>query len=163
MALRSSPPPAFVDQDVPSSPPLPAARLGLRKRHFADCESLSSDPIFSEDASESDEYNNGRRKRLYKGPWWRHGDLAARVNRPAKQPKPVDSGVWMGSDLSDDSIAQSRQCMRESTLPSPKGSSPPLGDEPAFETMPSIPSAERLAARIVFEAVEQGHEDIDLS
>lgn len=75
MSIPSSPPPlpADVFNDPPSSPPLPPASFSTRKRHADYDSSLSSDPIFSEDASEESELGGGLKKKRYtKGPWFKH-------------------------------------------------------------------------------------------
>lgn len=111
MAIPSSPPPDFLEP--PSSPPLPPVLQVpySRKRHLSDYESLSSDPIFSEDASESDEHTGLKRKRHYRGPWWAHGGPAARLRRMERDGRNADSGVWMGSDATEESVEESRRIM----------------------------------------------------
>lgn len=161
MALPSSPP-AF-PQDIPSSPPLPAVQSGTLKRHLSDYESLSSDPIFSEDASESDEVTGVKRKKLYKGPWWRRpGSVAAETRRTTMRNKPVDSGVWMGSEGSDASIDHSERCMGDLALT--RDQSPQLPTAPRdYSTTASLPSAVGLAARIVNYCVDTSSQSVDLS
>jgi ribosomal protein S27AE len=119
MALPSSPP-RLSSEEPPSSPLLPTlndidisfpANAG-RKRLHSDYGSLSSDPLFSEDASElefNDEGEQPKRKRLFKGPWWdvgRRPRQSLRKNMMKKEGfRNVDSGVWMGSDgSSEDSV-----------------------------------------------------------
>jgi hypothetical protein len=116
MALPSSPP-RFSSEEPPSSPLLPTlgdvpftANAG-RKRLHSDYGSLSSDPLFSEDSSELDFQDEGeqpKRKRLVKGPWWdvgRRPRQSLRRNMMKKERfRNVDSGVWMGSDGSDESL-----------------------------------------------------------
>lgn len=79
MSIPSSPPPLPEElfNDPPSSPPLPPASYPSRKRHADYESSLSSDPIFSEDASEDSDLNGGFKKKKYtKAPWFKHASPA---------------------------------------------------------------------------------------
>jgi hypothetical protein len=167
MALPSSPP-RFSSEEPPSSPLLPTlndvhftANAG-RKRLHSDYGSLSSDPLFSEDASEldfKDEEEQPKRKRLFKGPWWdvgRRPRQSLRKNMMKKERfRNVDSGVWMGSDGSDDSLPMDPPRMKL-----------------AFRDESSRPQQQRLgsgndpvafADRVVQGCLETGRETIDLS
>lgn len=176
MALPSSPP-ALPDLDLdeepelpwPSSPPpLPAASslylpiaLPNRKRPLPDDEiNLSSDPLFSEDPSEAEdqtEYDRPKRKRMVKGPWWMHGRRSSQtpVSHARDDFRNADSGVWLGSDESIDSLLSTardlnvtdRMILRDSTAAQPL----------------SLPQGERVARQIVGDCVETGHEKVDLS
>ena len=166
MALPSSPP--LLCEDPPSSPPqLPTlgdvSFIGAasRKRLHSDYGSLSSDPLFSEDVSELDfngDDDQPKPKKLFKGPWW---DVARRPRQSLRKSmmkkesfRNVDSGVWMGSDGSDDSL-----------LSDGIKAKPVVRDEhkrerqqPAWQNDP-----EAFAARIVLGCLEHGKETVDLS
>src|SRR5205809_3158139 len=101
-------------ESTSSEPTLPPLRRSVmsfaprsRKRHLEIDPADSSDPpMFSSDdilCSSTEDYQNGRRKRQYKGTWWGEEargsadeDLVARPKREFK--RDLDSGVWMGSD-----------------------------------------------------------------
>ena len=163
MAIPSSPPP--MPQDIPSSPPLPPLPSVNLKRPLADYDSLSSDPIFSEDASESDEYTGRKHKRLFKGPWWRHSPAGYETRTQRKRSKAAlfaDSGVWLGSEASDDSIAQSEDSL-PNFEPSWSQRQVPRYRPDAVKPARSAPTADQLAQRIVLECVDNGREMVDLS
>jgi ribosomal protein S27AE len=167
MALPSSPP-RFSSEEPPSSPLLPTlgdvpftANAG-RKRLHSDYGSLSSDPLFSEDSSELDFQDEGeqpKRKRLVKGPWWdvgRRPRQSLRRNMMKKERfRNVDSGVWMGSDGSDESLPMEPPRMKlafrdeSSRLQKQR---PETGNDPAA-----------FADRVVQGCLENGRETIDLS
>lgn len=166
MALPSSPP-RFISEEPPSSPLLPslsdipyADNVG-RKRLHSDYGSLSSDPLFSEDASEldfKDDDEQPKRKRTFKGPWWDVGRKPRQSLRRTMMKKEsfrhVDSGVWMGSDGSDDSLPTDRPraklAFREDNARQPKRTQE--SNDP-----------ESFADRAVQSALENGREVIDLS
>ena len=167
MALPSSPP-RFSSEEPPSSPLLPTlndvhftANAG-RKRLHSDYGSLSSDPLFSEDASEldfKDEEEQPKRKRLFKGPWWdvgRRPRQSLRRNMMKKERfRNVDSGVWMGSDGSDESLPamdppRMKLAFRDES--SRTQERPGLGNDPVA-----------FADRVVQGCLENGRETIDLS
>lgn len=71
---------------------------------------LSSDPIFSSDEDPSaDNYVQGRRKKQFRGPWYRQEpeEDSEKENTRISHKKTrtltrqLDSGVWMGSDGTD--------------------------------------------------------------
>lgn len=166
MALPSSPP-RFISEELPSSPLLPSindisctSNAG-RKRLHSDYGSLSSDPLFSEDASEldfKDEEEQPRRKRTFKGPWWDVGRKPRQSLRRTMMKKEsfrnVDSGVWMGSDGSDDSlptdIPRARLAFREDNARQQQRTQ--WSNDP-----------ESYADRAVQSCLEHGKEVIDLS
>jgi hypothetical protein len=170
MALPSSPP-RLSSEEPPSSPLLPTlndisftANAG-RKRLHSDYGSLSSDPLFSEDASEldfNDEGEQPKRKRLFKGPWWdvgRRPRQSLRKNMMKKEGfRNVDSGVWMGSDgSSEDSLpaetARTKLAFRDQSvrqLPSQQRTE--WGNDPVG-----------FADSVVQGCLEHGKESIDLS
>lgn len=167
MALPSSPP--LLCEDPPSSPPLLPTISSIaftanagRKRPHSDYGSLSSDPLFSEDASEYDfreDDEQPRRKRMVKGPWWSVGRREGQSLRKSMVKKEgfrnADSGVWMGSDDSMDSFVSEKSRIEL-----------PVRDEAGKQRRP-IGSAgedpETFAAKVVQRCVENGREIIDLS
>jgi len=168
MALPSSPP-RFSSEEPPSSPLLPTlgdvpftANAGGRKRLHSDYGSLSSDPLFSEDSSELDFQDEGdqpKRKRLVKGPWWdvgRRPRQSLRRNMMKKERfRNVDSGVWMGSDGSDESLPVDPPRMKLAFRDEHSRSQqkrPETGNDPAA-----------FADRVIQGCLENGREMIDLS
>lgn len=94
MYMPSSPPslPEEIYHEPPSSPPLPPATFPSRKRHADYESSLSSDPIFSEDASEESDLNGVFKKKKYtKGPWYNHAPSHLRPSSVASSPLNKDS------------------------------------------------------------------------
>lgn len=161
MSFPSSPPslPEEVFNDPPSSPPLPPAQFPTRKRH-ADCESsLSSDPIFSEDASEESDFNGVKRKRQYKGPWFHLPSVRAEMVASGSGTRNSDSGVWMGSDASDSSVGSGRmqalsfQDFLVKRAPTRTRASP----------QKKKPTAEQLALGVVDRALDASQQTVDLS
>lgn len=166
MTLPSSPP-RLASEEPPSSPLLPslndisfADNVG-RKRLHSDYGSLSSDPLFSEDASEldfKDEEEQPKRKRVFKGPWWDVGrkprQSLRRTMMKRESFRNVDSGVWMGSDGSDDSLPTDRPraklAFREDNARQQQ--------RPQWNNDP-----ESFANRVVQDCLEHGREAIDLS
>ncbi|KAK5114068.1 hypothetical protein LTR85_010374 [Meristemomyces frigidus] len=176
MALPSSPP-LLPEQDLPTLPAfLPIASAsdsdaGLRalnrKRQLSDYGSLSSDPLFSDttsDGGDASQYEEQpRRKRLVRGPWWNvgkgRGQQSLRRSMAKKEGlRNADSGVWMGSDESEesiDSIMGSQQRMQELAMQDVA--------EEAASSDETVVSAETLAARVVQTCVDAGKEAVDLS
>jgi hypothetical protein len=166
MALPSSPP--LLCEDPPSSPPqLPTLSdisfqcVAGRKRLHSDYGSLSSDPLFSEDVSELDfngDDDQPKPKRLFKGPWWDVGQKPRQSLRKSMMKKEsfrnVDSGVWMGSDSSDDSIFGERS---RTKLPV-RDEHKQQRQQPSWQDDP-----EDFAARKVMDCLENGKEVVDLS
>lgn len=140
-------------------------QLDTRKRQFPDYDSQSSDPIFSEDASESDSYTGPRRKRLFKGPWWLNSaSKSQHTVKAGKSGKTVDSGVWIASESSIDVPSQADHFLHDAY--SAPGSSPPC-EEPDYTTVPHrepprLSQAMDLAARIVERCIDLGDENVDL-
>ena len=181
MALPSSPP-LLPEVDPPTSPltlpeeaelpiglsELPIARPS-RKRALSDYASLSSDPIFSEGTSDGDEEvveGQPRRKRLVRGPWWnlRRASGPSFRRRMAKRERlrNADSGVWLGSDMSDDtidSLHSSQQRMAD--LDVEDYGTPSAAPRPHAPRR--LPTANELAAKAIYHALDTGHESVDLS
>lgn len=139
----------------------------------------SSDPAMfsSDDDPNVENYAQGRhRKKRYVGSWFQQqpasGDSAFseesssgryQLPRPPKGGAPrrtferqFDSGVWMGSDASTD-------LELEDSLPPPPPSRLPQLDLNRGRQVMTISRAEELARDKIFDAVENGTEDIDLS
>ena len=126
MTLPSSPPllPQSSFMELPSSPPLlPTTSSSsnlqwiptTRKRQLSEYDSnVSSDPLFSDDTSgneDASEYQRPKRKRMVKGPWYslasrsaRRGDENMITPKQKDYSRNMDSGIWMGSDASEESI-----------------------------------------------------------
>ncbi|PSK55133.1 hypothetical protein B9Z65_2522 [Elsinoe australis] len=163
MALPSSPP--LLAQDIPSSPPLPPVSFHSRKRHFAEDDNLSSDPVFSEDASEADDQPGFRKKRIYKGPWWAHSRSGQIPRKPSKF---ADSGVWLASESSDDGFLPSLSRQASASVAALIMDSPDSGEQfhnANKDTRPdrTLPAPETLAARIVLDCVDNSRPMVDLS
>ncbi|KAI4848969.1 hypothetical protein E4T44_03629 [Aureobasidium sp. EXF-8845] len=173
MFIPSSPPvlPDEVFNEPPSSPPLPPSAFPSRKRHAAwdHDSSMSSDPIFSEDASEESEVTGYKRKRFVRGPWYQHANSPAMARVRGETRKP-DSGVWLGSDSSTDSIGGSNRRMQSLTFGEYMQKGAPLTQrqtptKPKDSKTPTKPkdSIQEHAASIVFNSVDACKDSIDLS
>ena len=136
---------------LPNHPPKKRARL------TESSPPLSSDPIFSSDDDPSaDNYVQGRRKKQYRGPWYKQEaeDESEIDNTYTSQKKSrtlkrqLDSGIWMGSDGTDADF--------EETLP------PPPNQHIAFR--PSQKAFEiPWEDGVIAECLEVGSDNIDLS
>ncbi|KAK5173331.1 uncharacterized protein LTR77_002012 [Saxophila tyrrhenica] len=178
MTLPSSPPyiPSF---DVPSSPlpeieeagelPVRASDIvpgETRKRPFSDYES-SSEPWFSDDISDAEvgdslRQDEHRRKRLVKGPWWKVGGRGGSLRRKAMAKREHvwnDSGVWLGSDSSEEQAGPAGVNQRplvELEESDYLRSSPPPAPL-------SLTPGEEHAAAIINGCVDRGQEMVELS
>ncbi|KAF9640668.1 hypothetical protein BFW01_g12474 [Lasiodiplodia theobromae] len=187
MSRDSSPP--LPDLEPPSSPPLlPTTSASRKKRarsqslhehHHANDSSnhTSSDPfVFSSDdaADDVENYNSpARKKRQYTGTWFAHGHTPkSDRTSPAKAEfsRNQDSGVWLPSDSSDDSLIE--KLAAASTGPPlfgqvPRLSAPSEPDELPVARPVHVPeprSTEHAVAHAkVHECVEEGNERVDLS
>nr|POE51651.1 leucine-rich repeat-containing protein 40 [Quercus suber] len=164
MALPSSPP--LLPEVLPSSPPallsvdLPSAFPKSLKRQISGYASQqSSDPVFSDTPSDAeqqfDEQGDPKRKKIVKGPWWnvRRGSECG-VRRSLSRRKKIrnfDSGVWMGSDSSEESNA--------SIVPNQQRTQ--MGDAPVGEN--AIPVTEAIAADFIQRCLDEGKEAVDLT
>lgn len=185
MALPSSPPliPTPLDMemqvemqvdDIPSSPPLPALAVPpSRKRQLSEFENLSSDPLFSEGTTDSEDAagcDRPRRKRMVRGPWWSMGkrpqrDGPARLDNDSRN---ADSGIWMGSDASDSSNILSSQRKLEDLRVTSTSSATAKSEvfAPKAKMVASVERAqhlEQIAGKIINDCVEDGREAVDLS
>jgi hypothetical protein len=134
---------------------------------------VSSDPpIFSSDDDPSvDNYTQARRKRTYRGPWYRQQpasdsgssiqDSQERDVRKTKRTfeRQFDSGVWLGSDDTDADAtieALDAVCVGTTNLP--------VRQARAVQTTQNlIDTPEGLAQRQIELCLETGNETIDLS
>ncbi|KAL0258328.1 hypothetical protein SLS55_007504 [Diplodia seriata] len=191
MSRDSSPPLPGLEPEPPSSPPLPtttstsckkrARAQSLHEHHDTNdlCYHASSDPfVFSSDDAPEDveNYNSpARKKRQYAGPWFAHGHKPkSERTTPAKADfsRNQDSGVWLPSDSSDDSLIE--KLAAASTGPPLFGQVPrPCAPgEPEENPLPvarrvhvpeSRPTEHAVAHAKVHECVEEGNERVDLS
>jgi hypothetical protein len=135
-----------------------------RKRVRLSSPPISSDPaIFSSDDDPSaDNYTQERRKKKFRGPWYRQrpaSDTESQDSHDQDQHKKTkrkferqfDSGVFMGSDGTD---------MDE---PSEFGSVVQLRQSRVTQTAKVLPTPEELARGQIQRCLEDGDESIDLS
>lgn len=180
MALPSSPPILPQPDNVPSSPPAEPGEYGdylptrpsfapivgsSRKRQFSDYGSASSDAWFSEGTSDAEEREGveerPRRKRMVRGPWWRVNKSLRHKMAKRERLRNADSGVWLGSDMSEDSTdstVSSRQQLARMDMADRSG-------QPASSatSMHALSPAEALAAKEISRCLDAGQERIDLS
>lgn len=100
--------------EPPSSPPPFLAPPVLRRKRTRGPDTSSTPssdgPIFSSDPPDPsvDEYFQPRRKRQYRGTWWGETTREDAPTEPAPQrtkntfSRNMDSGIWMGSDVTDE-------------------------------------------------------------
>jgi hypothetical protein len=139
-----------------------------RKRVRLSSPPISSDPaIFSSDDDPSaDNYTQERRKKKFRGPWYRQrpasdaGSQDSHGQDPHKKSKrrlerQFDSGVFMGSDGTD---------MDESMEEFESGPTAlPLRQSRATQISKSVQTPEELACGQIQRCLEDGNETIDLS
>ncbi|CZT17902.1 uncharacterized protein RCC_03739 [Ramularia collo-cygni] len=170
MTLPSSPPilPTAMEIDPPSSPPLPALAVPpSRKRQFEF--DLSSDPVFSEGTTDSEDgCDRPRRKRMVRGPWWSMGKRPQRDGSVLNEnSRNVDSGVWMGSDESDVSsaslLSNQRRLQALRVTPTPRVVAKVGAIKATTTSMSRARQVEQVADNIINNCVEEGNESVDLS
>lgn len=157
--------------DPPSSPPLPALAVPLsRKRQLSEFENLSSDPLFSEGTTDSEDgagYDRPRRKRMVRGPWWSMGKRPQRDAPTLQDTRKFDSGIWMGSDGSDSSsllFSQRKlQALRMTASSSSATNMAAQSDAVKVASGGRPRTVEQVAGQIVNDCVEDGKEAVDLS
>ncbi|KAK3715229.1 hypothetical protein LTR37_007196 [Vermiconidia calcicola] len=166
-------PPTSPTSELPFRPDDVLVAAGSRKRAFSDCGSVSSDPLFSEGTSETgwgeEEEECGerrRRKKLVKGPYFTARRTSTRSLRQAmarrEHIRNADSGVWLGSDVSDDSIDSATPSQQRVTslhlhdLPS-------RARQSTAPTQPTCSPAEAHARSTITECLDTGRETIDLT
>lgn len=139
-----------------------------KRRRIEDHESNSSDPpMFSSDGpqhsvgAENYALDLKRRKIKYKGTWWGEKPAGAQhQNGKRKFTRNLDSGVWMGSESTDDSLED--ELLRDLDGPASKPALP-KAFEPRVVYANSVSPAQLEAERIVQGCLEEGKETIDLS
>jgi hypothetical protein len=149
--------------EPPSSPPLPAQpsrRKRTRLTFNHDQYTTSDPPLFSSDPPDPsvDHYFQPRRKRQYRGTWWGPDPDAVHNSDSEHKSKAdfarnLDSGVWMGSDNTDESLGSddvapesSQNCFERTTRPVPVARNSP----------------EEVARRIVQQSLDHEQEVVDL-
>jgi hypothetical protein len=158
-------------EDEPILPALPAhlansSSTGNRRRKRARLSPpISSDPpIFSSDDDPSaDNYTQGRRKQIYRGPWYKQ-ELASEHDRESHDgeshkkrtfERQFDSGVFLGSDGTD--IDETSDGFEVVNLDLP------LRPSRTTQMIPQMSSQELLVREQIDACLELGNETIDLS
>jgi len=146
----------------------PKKRVRTRRSSAASASAFnSSDPaVFSSDDDPAlDNYIEGRKKRKYVGSWFRQepvlsSDSAFEDSQPRPLPKSrrtfkrqLDSGVWMGSDSTDDGFEELQVSVQPKL--------PELA-QPAPPPQPVISAAERHARAMIQRCLDDGDETVDL-
>ncbi|KXT07879.1 hypothetical protein AC579_5158 [Pseudocercospora musae] len=165
MALPPTSSPPLFPAEPPSSPPLfpgsDRATSHARKRLLSEYDN-SSDPLFSDDTSGAEDvttYQRCKRKRMVKGPWYSLRHRSGLREGTAKRDSfgNVDSGIWMGSDGSEESVGA---ILVEGSKMRRLNMSDRMQDA-AIER--ASQTAESLARSIIDHCVEDGKEAVDLS
>jgi len=135
-----------------------------RKRVRLSSPPISSDPaIFSSDDDPSAEnYTQERRKKKYRGPWFRQRPASPQESQERESHKKskrtferhFDSGVFMGSDGTDG--GEELEDFEKTALL-------PLRQSRATQSAKPLPSPEELAQGQIQLCLEEGNESIDLS
>jgi hypothetical protein len=150
-------------EDVPSSSP----PLFLRKRshevYHEDSNPSSDPPLFSSDPLDAsvENYLQKPQKRQYRGTWWgqriKRQHLTDQESSARTLVRNLDSGIWMGSDSSDDTLPETI-----TNRHAPQAVSLQLSRRRP-STQPPLTPAEIHAYRIVQDSVERDKEYVDLS
>ncbi|KFY35114.1 hypothetical protein V494_06195 [Pseudogymnoascus sp. VKM F-4513 (FW-928)] len=171
--------------DEPSLPSLPrglapsfyntTGRPGKRAR-LSSAPASSDPPLFSSDDDPSAEnYSDPKRrqKMRYRGPWYKQEpDNSASSNQGERKGKRTlerqfDSGVWLGSDSTDDDADY--DFLKGAPVPSFLAKGLPMAMRPSpLRSRVIIPSAEYpsqedQARQQIQKCLEEGNEDVDLS
>jgi hypothetical protein len=166
--LRSSPPPSLA--------PYPAPRQKRTRSAYHQDDSTPSDgPLFSSDPPDPsvDEYFQPRRKRQYRGTWW--GEVMQNgTEEPVQQrtkaafSRNMDSGVWMGSDATEEGFGSDDTVPDDTVL----DDTAPLNQQPQLSATrrlplplsfsPPEPTSEQKASAIIYDCLDQSNEVIDL-
>lgn len=143
------------------------SRKVQRKRVRLSSPPISSDPaIFSSDDDPSaDNYTQERRKKKFRGPWYRQRPASEEGSQDATEceqkkskrtfERQFDSGVFMGSDGTDMDESMEEFETRAASLP--------LRQSRATEIVKTAPTPEELAQGRIQRCLEDGDESIDLS
>jgi len=150
-------------EDVPLSSPSQFSRKRSHEVYHEDSNPSSDLPFFSSDPLDAsvENYVQKPRKRQYRGTWW--GQHAKRQHLAGGEPltrtfvRNLDSGVWMGSDSSDDTLPDT-----STNDFGPQAVSLQLSHR-RQSVQPSLTPAEIHAYRVVQDSVERDKEYVDLS
>lgn len=149
-------------------------RPGKRAR-LSSAPASSDPPLFSSDDDPSAEnYSDPKRrqKMKYKGPWYKQEPDNSSSNQGERKGKRTlerqfDSGVWLGSDSTDDDADY--DFLKGAPVPSFLSKGLPMAMRPSplrsRVIIPSTeyPSQEDLARQQIQQCLEEGNEDVDLS
>ena len=147
-------------EDAPQSSPPQFARKRRREMYHEDSNPSSDPPLFSSDPPDPsiESYVQKPRKRQYHGTWW--GQRAKRPHLMSREPstrtfaRNLDSGVWMGSDSSDDTLPDAGT----------NGHAPQaISLQLSRRRQPSLTRTELHAFRVVQDSVDRDKEYVDLS
>jgi hypothetical protein len=138
-----------------------------RKRARFSPVASSDPPIFSSDDDPSaDNYTQDRRKKIFRGPWYRNQAIFdAELSNPGPKKskrtfeRQYDSGVWLGSDGTD--VDEAIETLEGVSCEAAK--LPFRSSEDAFPRRNLTPTPEELAQKQIDLCLETGNETIDLS
>jgi hypothetical protein len=167
----------------PSLPSLPSGlapsfynNTGRGKRARLSSAPISSDPpLFSSDddpSAENYEDPKRRQKMRYRGPWYKQEPDNSASNQGERKGKRTlerqfDSGVWLGSDSTDEDADY--DFLKGATVPPFLAKGLPMAMRPSpLRSRVIIPSAEYpsqedQARQHIQQCLEEGNEDVDLS
>jgi hypothetical protein len=152
--FRSSPPP-------PLAPYIAPRQKRTRALSYRDDSTPSDGPLFSSDPPDPsvDQYFQPRRKRQYRGTWW--GEVA---NHSPPEPAPqrtksgfsrnMDSGIWMGSDNTDESLGSDGTVPDEELPPAISFSSSRIPPPPQPPEAPAIKKARAVIQNCLDNSIE---------
>ncbi|OBT51141.1 hypothetical protein VE04_08621 [Pseudogymnoascus sp. 24MN13] len=173
--------------DEPSLPSLPSGRAPSfystsgrpGKRARLSSAPISSDPpLFSSDDDPSAEnYSDPKRrqKMRYKGPWYKQEPDNSGSTNPGERKgkrtleRQFDSGVWLGSDSTDDDDGADYDFLKGARVPEFLARGVPVATRASpLRSRVIIPSAEypsqeEQARQLIQQCLEEGNEDVDLS
>jgi hypothetical protein len=151
------------DEDIPLSSPSQFRRKRSREVYHEDSNPSSDPPFFSSDPPDAsvEHYLQKPRKRQYRGTWWgqhtKRQHLTGGKSLTRTFVRNLDSGVWMGSDGSDDAIPDT------STYDyAPQAVNLQLSRR-RQSIQQSLTPAEIHAYRVVQDSIERDKEYVDLS
>jgi len=145
-------------EDVPLSPLSQFRRKRSHEVYHEDSNPSSDPPLFSSDPPDAsvENYVQKPRKRQYRGTWW--GERAKRQHTAGRTfVRNLDSGVWMGSDSSDDTLPDTSTNGYVSQAVSLHLS------RWHQSAQPSLSPSEIHAYQVVQDSVERDKEYVDLS
>lgn len=162
---------------------LPSYSSLCRKRTRSDYDdepATSSDPaLFSgdEQAPDAENYASKRKKKMYRGSWWNHGEKAGKAERKREFRRNYDSGIFMGSEGSDaipssdsfgsmeEELVEDQRRKEENSSVAGKALAAPIVKPGAeFARKPVLEQPELSQARAIIQrCLDRGQEDVDLS